>query len=218
MASRLFSVHVLDIVRRRVSDAIPDIRADESMVVQRVDGGDLIALAARVGVHPLILPLSKVPAIDRLATARRLRRFRSRLAKGHVAYVATKGDDVAGWMWSSNTRLYRDRWIGLKLHLEADEGYLYDFWVSPAFRRSGVGAFITAETLRDLQCDGRMQWVYGWIDRDNKPNQMLLRVVFGFESVQSVKCMRVLVAFARVLPRSATPREGPCARTRVRSW
>jgi ribosomal protein S18 acetylase RimI-like enzyme len=139
------------------------------------------------------------------------------LAKGHVAYVATNGTDVAGWMWVSNTPLYRERWIGLRLHFDPDEVYLYDFWVYPAFRQSGAGALVTAATLRDLQRDGGVQWAYGCINRDNKPNQLLQRVVFGFQSVQSVTHVQILVAFARVLLGSATPREGPCAKTRLRS-
>jgi GNAT superfamily N-acetyltransferase len=210
VGTRLFSMHDFDIVRRRVADPIPDVRVDHGMVVERAEGGDLLVAAARVGSHPLILTLGRVPLINTLATARRLRRFRSRLAKGHVVYVACDGNDVAGWMWLSRSRVFRDPWLGLKLHFKPEEWYLYDFWVYPGFRKSGAGALIMAETLRDLQREGRVQEVYGLIDRDNKPNQVLQRIVFGFESVQSVKYIQVLVAFGRVMSQSATPREGPC--------
>jgi ribosomal protein S18 acetylase RimI-like enzyme len=210
VGTRFFSMHDFDIVRRRVADKIPDVRVDHGIVVRRTEGGNLLVDAARVGSHPLVLSLSKVPLINTLATARRLRRFRSRLAKGHVVYVASDGRDVAGWMWLSRSRLFRDPWIGLKLHFNPDEWYLYDFWVYPGFRKSGAGALIMAETLRDLQREGQAQDVYGLIDRDNRPNQVLQRIVFGFESVQTVKYVQILVAFGRVLSRSSIPREGPC--------
>ncbi len=217
LGTRFFSMHDFDIVRRRVADQIPDVRVEHAMVVRRVEGSNLLVDAARVGSNPLILFLSRVPLVNTLATARRLRRFRSRLARGHVVYVASDGSDVAGWMWLSRSRVFRDRWIGLKLYFKPDEWYLYDFWVYPGFRKSGAGALIMAETLRDLQREGRVQDVYGLIDRDNRPNQVLQRIVFGFESVQSVKYVQMFVAFGRVLSRSAKPRQGPCGANSVRS-
>ena len=68
-----------------------------------------------------------------------------------------------------------------------------------------------AEMLRDLQGQGSVRWVYGYINRENKPNQLLQRIVFGFRSVQSVKQVQFLVAFGRVLSASVTPSSGPCA-------
>jgi hypothetical protein len=67
---RLFSVHVLDFVRRRVADEVPDVRADEGLVVRRVDGGDLVEASVRVATHPLALSLGKVRTLDRLLRAR----------------------------------------------------------------------------------------------------------------------------------------------------
>ena len=204
LSSRLLSVHEFDIVRRRVGEEIPDVRFDPEIVVKRVERGDVLVDAARVGTHPLAVSMSKVPMVSALATARRLRRLRSRSAKGHIAYVATLRRDVVGWIWLSKASLFRDRWIGLKLRFKPDESYIYDLWVYPRFRKSGAGALIMAEALHALQLEGEKQWVYGWIDRDNRPNQLLQRMVFGFESVQSLKYVQILVAFGRVLPRNST--------------
>jgi GNAT superfamily N-acetyltransferase len=212
LGPRLFSVHDLDLVRRSVNEVVPEPRADEGLVVHRVEGGDLLIQASKVGSSPLVLSLSRFGLVDSLAAARRLRRFRSRLARGEVAYIATKGGAVAGWTWLSTAPVFRDRWIGLQLQFEPDETYVYDLWVYPEFRSSGAGALITAEMLRDLQRAGSVRWVYGYIDRDNKPNQVLQRLVFGYRSVQSVKQVQFLVAFGRVLSATATPPDGPCVR------
>ena len=209
---QLFSVHVLDIVRRRIDEPAPEPRAYEGLVVQRAEGDDLLIEASKVGSNPIVLSLSRYGFIDSLAAARRLRRFHRRAARGEVAYVATSNGIVAGWAWLSTARVFRDRWIGLRLQFAPDESYIYDLWVYPEFRSSGAGALIMAEMLRDLQRLGTKQWVYGYIDRDNKPNQVLQRIVFGFRSVQSVKQLQFLVAFGRILPASATPPDGPCAR------
>lgn len=215
LGPQLFSVHVLDLVRRSVDEGAPEPRVDEGLVVHRVEGGDLLIEASKVGSNPILLSLSRFGFIDSLAAARRLRRFRRRLPRGEVAYIATKDKDVAGWMWLSKARVFRDRWIGLRLQFAPDESYIYDLWVYPEFRSSGAGALILAEMLRDLQRVGSVRWVYGYIDRDNKPNQVLQRLVFGFRSVQSVKQVQFLVAFGRVLSATVTPPNGPCAR---RGW
>jgi ribosomal protein S18 acetylase RimI-like enzyme len=197
-------VHDFDIVRRRVAEEIPDVRVDPGVVVQRVEGGDVLVDAARVGTHPLAVSIGRVPVVNALASARRLRRLRSRSAKGHIAFVATNGNDVLGWIWLSGAALFRDRWIGLKLHFKPGESYVYDLWVYPGFRNSGAAAFLMAEMLHALQGEGDTEWVYGWIDRDNRPNQLLQRMVFGFESVHSVKYIQVLAAFGRVLSRNSS--------------
>jgi ribosomal protein S18 acetylase RimI-like enzyme len=219
LGPRLFSLHVLDIVRRDVEEPAPEPRVDEGLVVQRVEGGDLLVAASKVGSSPIVLRLSGFPFVDSLAAARRLRRFRRRSARGDVAYIATKGPSVAGWIWLSDARVSRDRWIGLRLQLEPDESYVYDLWVYPQFRTSGAGALIMAEMFRDLQRTGSARWVYGFIDRDNRPNQVLQRVVFGFRSVQSVEQVQFLIAFGRILPWTVTPPTGPCARRGLgRAW
>jgi len=212
LSAQLFSVHELDIVRRSVEEGPPELRVDEGLMLHRVEGGDLVIDAARVGSHPIIVALARIGFIDTLAAARRLRRFRTRLARGEVVYIATKGEDVAGWAWVSKAGAFRDRWIGLHLKFAPDELYIYDLWAYPKYRSSGAGALIVAGILRDLQSDGLVRWVYGCIDRENRPNQVLQRLVFGFRSVQSVKVLRMVVAFGRVLPATATPPSGPCER------
>jgi ribosomal protein S18 acetylase RimI-like enzyme len=211
-ALALFSVHTLDIVRCSVAERPPELSVDQGLVLHRVDGGDLLIDAAQMGTSPIILSLSRVELIDRLAAARRRRRFYRRTASGQVAYIATKDGDVAGWLWLSTAQVFRDRWIGLRMQFAPDERYIYDLWVYPNHRSSGVGAFLVAGMLRDLQREGLARWVYGYVDRANRPNQVLLRLIFGFRSVQSVKLVRMLVVFGRVLLPTAKPPTGPCAR------
>jgi GNAT superfamily N-acetyltransferase len=212
LGPQLFSKQTFDIVRRSVDQAVPEPRVDEGLVVHRVEvGGDLLIEASKVGTIPVILRLSKFRLVDSLAAARRLRRFHRRLARGEVVYIATKGGVVAGWTWLSQARVFDDRWIGLRLQFAPDESYIYDLWVYPRFRTSGAGALIMAEMLGDLQRAGSVRWVYGYIDRENRPNQMLQRLVFGFRSVQSVEHVRFMVAFGRILPWTVAPPSGPCA-------
>jgi hypothetical protein len=75
-----------------------------------------------------------------------------------------------------------------------------------------VGAFLMAGLLHDLAEDPTLDWVYGYVDRANAPNQLLLRMVFGFRTVQVVKHLSVLNTIGWQIPLTDRPPRGPCSR------
>jgi ribosomal protein S18 acetylase RimI-like enzyme len=190
---RTAALYTVDIVRRQTAQAPPALRAGASFTLHRVtSAGDPLLARAPIG-------------------ARRRRQIPATVARGDVAYLATVDEQVVGWVWLSRVS-HRDRWSGLRFHLTPAECYAYDLWSLPAYRALGVGAFLMAGLLHDLAEDPTLDWVYGYVNRANAPNQLLLRMVFGFRTVQVVKHLSVLNAVGWQIPLTDRPPRGPCSR------
>jgi ribosomal protein S18 acetylase RimI-like enzyme len=137
--------------------------------------------------------------------AKTAKRFLRRGDRGHVATVS---GSFAGWMWLSRTS-HRDPWSGLRFRLAPDEAYVYSMWVEPEFRPLGVGAMLMASQLSEVQRAGEVSRVYGWVDSPNREMQLLIRMVFGFEQVQTVRRARLLHMIGLQLPGTDEPKSGP---------
>jgi ribosomal protein S18 acetylase RimI-like enzyme len=192
---RITAVHTVDIVRRETAQQPPAVRTGAEFVLHRATSAeDPLLLRAPVG-------------------ARRFRRVPAAVVRGDVAYVATVDVQVVGWIWVSRVS-HRDQWSGLRFSLTPAECYAYDLWSLPQYRTLGVGAFLLAGLLQDLAEDPTLQWVYGYVDRANTRNQLLLRMVFGFRTVQAVKHICMLDSRGWQIPFTDRPPGGPCSRGR----
>ena len=192
---RIAALHTVDIVRRQTAQAPPAVRAGTAFVLHRATSADdPLLVRAPIGV-------------------RRRKQIPATVARGDVAYLATVEDQAVGWVWLSRVS-HRDRWSGLRFRLTAAECYAYDLWSLPEYRPLGVGAFLMAGLLRDLAEDPTLESVYGYVDRANARNQLLLRMVFGFRTVQVVKHLSVLNARGWQIPMTDRPPRGPCSRRR----
>ncbi len=211
---RLVFVHTIDVVGRSTVQPPPPIPHAPDLVLHRLTTLDDVLVRAP-GERVAALPALLRPALSPLLQRRRERRTAERLRRGDVAYVATRDDQVAAWVWASRSTSFRCRWSGLRFHLQPDEAYLYDLWSFPAHRTSGAGAFVMHGALEDLHDSGQVVKAYGYVLRDNRANQLLTRVVFGFEQVQRVKDLRVLSRLAWQLPFTDTPPDGPCSSPRA---
>ncbi len=140
---------------------------------------------------------------------------RRALQREDRGWYAVVDGEFAGWLWVSRVS-HRDPWSGIRIWLRPDEAYAYGLLALPQFRSDGVGAVLFATVLRQLQGDGDVRVVYGWVDRDNRPSQLLLRMLFGFTELQQVSYARVLQRWGMQLPRSARPVGGPVSRPRRR--
>lgn len=138
------------------------------------------------------------------------RRRSARFAKGDEAYVATLGDQVVAWAWVGRQPVVHCRWSGLHFVLKPNEAYLYDLWSSLRHRSSNPGAFVMKSMLQDLRERGEVARVYGYVTTDNRPSQVMHRLVLGFQQVQQVKSVRLLSHWAWQLPGTVTPVDGPC--------
>jgi RimJ/RimL family protein N-acetyltransferase len=100
----------------------------------------------------------------------------------------------------------------LRIRLAADEAYAYALWVKPELRPAGIATVVMAALLEEAQTDTSLSRVYGWVDRPNRQSAVLLRMVFGFTQVQSIKRLHLARRFGRQLPFSAEPSFGPLSR------
>jgi GNAT superfamily N-acetyltransferase len=190
---RLVAIRHVDVVAWDSQRSVPQPRARGDVAVHKVAAGDFSAGEA-------IIPA------DRRA------RVRSFLARGDVGYVAIVDGRFAGWIWLSRTS-HRDPWSGLWIRLAADEAYSYAMWVLPEYRALGVAGVLVSRLLCDARRDPALRRVYGWVDRDNRQSQTLLRLVFGFVQVQELKRIRLLSRVGFKLPRSDRPPFGPLSAT-----
>jgi ribosomal protein S18 acetylase RimI-like enzyme len=192
---RITALHTVDIVRRETAQEPPAVQARVGLALHRASSTrDPLLLSAPVG-------------------ARRLKQVPAAMARGDVAYVATVDDQVAGWIWLSRVS-HRDPWSGLRFSLAPAECYAYDLWSLPQYRTQGIGAFLLAGLLNDLAEDPTLEWVYGYVDRANTRNQLLLRMVFGFRTVQAVKHVCMLDSRGWQIPFTDRPPGGLCSRGR----
>jgi ribosomal protein S18 acetylase RimI-like enzyme len=192
---RIAALHTVEIVRRETAQHPPAVRTGAGFALHRAASAE----------DPL---LRRAPV-----GARRLRQVPAAVARGDVAYVATADGQVAGWIWLSRVS-HRDQWSGLRFSLAPAECYAYDLWSLPRYRTLGVGAFLLAGLLQDLAEDPTLQWVYGYVDRANTRSQLLLRMVFGFRTVQAVKHFCLLDSRGWQVPFTDRPPGGPCSRGR----
>jgi ribosomal protein S18 acetylase RimI-like enzyme len=213
IARRLVYVHTIDVLGCSTAVPPPAVRRAPELVLHRVKNidGVLRDVPAQSSFPPMRM-LRSMRRVDARLRARSTGRRAQRFAKGEIAYVATAGPDVAAWLWLSASRSFQCHWSGLHFSLQPDEAYIYDLWSYPAYRDAGAGSFVMRGLLEDLHRQGDVARVYGYIMRENRPNQVLTRVVFGFEQVQQVKDIRVLGRRGWQLPFTAKPRTGPCSR------
>jgi hypothetical protein len=210
---RLVYVHTIDVVVRSTTVPPPAVRNEDTLALHRVTSLDSVLRDAPGQRElPLWRLLRHIRPLEERRHGRLAQRNADRFAQGDIAYVATAGQEVAAWLWLSRGPSVRCRWSGLHFSLEPHEAYIYDLWSYPAHRDAGAGAFVMVGLLEDLYRRGEVTRVYGYILRDNRRNQVLTRIVFGFEQVQRVKDIRVLSRRAWQLPGTDRPPVGPCSR------
>lgn len=126
-----------------------------------------------------------------VALSRRERaRVRPCLARGDAGFIALDEGRAVGWIWLSRVSR-QDPNSGLHIRLAPDEGYAYYLWTRPEARQAGAGPALVTAMLSRAQADPELTRIYGWVDRDNRRSQVLLRML-GFTEVQSVRRVQVL--------------------------
>lgn len=101
-------------------------------------------------------------------TERRIADFAARLKSGRRAFVALCAGQASGYAWFSR-QAEIDARCGVEISLGADEGYTYDGFIFPAFRRRGIYAQLLLSCLDWLQKEGCRR-VYAIVFSDNAPS------------------------------------------------
>lgn len=132
---------------------IPDVPPPAGVSIARLDAADVDALSSLVG-------------------ERERARFRRLLEADCIGLVAWRGGKPVGWAWVAPAM--HPEVSRCPLELPSHAAYLWDLYVVPAERRSGLGSALAAERLRVARALGRSE---GWrmIAPDNSPSLHTLR-------------------------------------------
>jgi hypothetical protein len=219
-----FRAYTRDVLARRIADPPPEQPENLGLVLHRLesvaDAAGKTPSLSRGEFEDLQLHL---PLLHPLRRARWRRAVGERFRRGDVAYVATVDGDIAGWIWLSSRAVIRGAGTGLRIHLEPGDAYLYHFWTVPRHRHLGTARFVMGGALWDLyraerevdpRPDRSHPRVFGYIDRPNPANLLLLTVVFGFRVVETVRYVRLLYT-VRVRVRWGRPLRAAPARPRA---
>jgi GNAT superfamily N-acetyltransferase len=109
------------------------------------------------GVSIAPLRLEQIPALRQIAGELDRERFRRLLEIGCIGLVAWRGSRPVGYGWVATEM--RPEVSQCPLELPAEAAYLWDLYVVPAERRSGVGSALASERLRAARGLGRTE---GW--------------------------------------------------------
>ena len=217
-----FRPYTTDLLGRRIADPPPEQPENAGLVLHRLTS--LADVAERTPSLPhgqfddLQLHLR---FLNPLRRARWRREVAGRFRRGDIGYVATVDGQIAGWIWRCAGPVIRRAGSGLRIHLAPGDAYLYHFWAVPRHRHLGTARFVMGGALWDLygadsdaapRLDGTDPRVFGFIDRPNPANLLLLTLVFGFQVVQTVRHIRLLYTVRVQVPWGATPPDGPCSR------
>lgn len=192
------------------------VRADPRLALHWITDPSHPLLDARGQRSWRLLELaSKLHPIEQRLRSRRLQHNQRRLADGDIAFIATVDGEVAAWAWVSRLRSVQCHWSGLHFRLAPDEAYIYDLWSFPAYRSTHAGPYVIRGLIEDAHSRGEVNWVFGYVLRENRLSQVMLRVMLGFEQIQTVKDLRVLSRFAVQLPHTDQPPVGPVSRQQL---
>lgn len=109
------------------------------------------------GVTIAPLRLDQIPALDRIAGELDRERFRRLLEIGCAGFAAWRGNRPVGYAWVATEM--RPEVSQCPLELPAGAAYLWDLYVVPVERGSGVGSALASERLRAARRLGRTE---GW--------------------------------------------------------
>lgn len=147
-----------------------------------VRAGRHTVFAQRLDPIPEVLPppgvtiapigRDQVPSLSEIAGARERERFRRLLEIGCIGLVAWRGSRPVGYAWVATAM--RPEVSHCPLELPSRAAYLWDLYVVPAERRSGVGTALACARLHTARSLGYLE---GWrmITLDNFASLSTLR-------------------------------------------
>ena len=133
---------------------------------------EIPAIPLPAGLRITRLRAGEVKSLAKVAGARERRRFERLLELGCIGVAAWRGEHPVGYAWMAP--VMRPEVTRCPLELPSHAAYLWDLYVVPAERGSGVGSALAAERLRAARELGRTE---GWrmIAPDNTASLRVLR-------------------------------------------
>ena len=136
---------------------------------------------------------------------RRIRDFAARMAGGRIGVIAMLDGQPVGYGWLSRLAEV-ESFCGIKICLSPREGYIYDGFVLPAHRRSGIYPYLLNWRLDYLRNHG-CQIVYSIVDPGNAPALRCHRSL-GFRVKEELKRTKFLSFERRLRLPPAQPADG----------
>jgi GNAT superfamily N-acetyltransferase len=140
------------------------------IVLEKTLGGPLTILRTEPGLVIRQMEESDLKRFrepESFITERRIADFAARLRSGRRAFLALSAGQISGYGWLSR-QAEIDARCGIEISLAEDEGYIYDGFIFPAFRRRGIYAQLLRSRLDWLARDGCRK-VYSIVFSDNTP-------------------------------------------------
>jgi RimJ/RimL family protein N-acetyltransferase len=125
------------VLESRLAGPLEPVHAEPDLLIRPMDQSDL----------------KRFRQPESLITERRIADFAARLKSGRRASVALCAGQASGYAWFSR-QAEIDARCGIEISLGADEGYTYDGFIFPAFRRRGIYAQLLLSCLDWLQKEG----------------------------------------------------------------
>lgn len=187
---------VWDALRQRTIDRI--VAAGHLVIfAQSLDSAPEIPAPPGVVLRPL--SSDDWYALSSIVSQRDIRRFRALIAAGRHAVVAWRGSQPIGYGWVAE-RLGPDVTV-CPLALPADAAYLWDLYVIPSERSSGVGSALASARIRIAKNCGLSE---GWrmISPSNAPSlRTLTKSATHTRKVGELRFIKILSrVYSRFIP------------------
>lgn len=112
-----------------------------------------------------------------------------RLSEGDLGFIAMSNGRIAGYLWASLKRKVYLQEIEREVSFRTDEVYLYDGFVLPDFRRTGLLKKLLEETLHFFKSRNVKKANAGTLTNNRAP-QSALRAL-GFRTFRLLKFVRI---------------------------
>ncbi|MBV8139301.1 MAG: GNAT family N-acetyltransferase [Deltaproteobacteria bacterium] len=151
IATDSFGAARVMVLENKLTGPLGMIPAEPNLVIRQMDESDL----------------QRFREPESFLKERRIADFAARLKSGRRCFLALAAGRACGYGWlSRQTEI--DARCGIEILPGEDEGYIYDGFVFPAFRRRGVYARLLFARLDWLQREG-CQRVYSIVFSNNVP-------------------------------------------------
>jgi len=124
----------VNILYRDLQAPIPEILPKIDIEIKKIEGDAIIELK------------------DTVDRARYLK-FENRLTKGKAGFVALVGGRIVCYVWISFQDEY-EPFLGMNIELNQENGYIYDTYVIPEFRRKGINSAVCNRALEYIKSRG----------------------------------------------------------------
>ena len=122
-------------------------------------------------------------------------KFKDRLTRGKKAFAAIVDSRIIGYAWLSLQDEF-EPFLGINIKVNKENGYIYDVYVNPDFRKKGVSTAVCNYMLQYLKMLG-YKGVLVAVNTRNIPSMRTFKKM-GFFTMNAFRVIRILGARIRL--------------------